>query len=128
MASETEVTRPNNRQHSTPPTSALRSIGDSLYEAELNDRPSATKTTKLDNTSFIPRSILRTARRVKKELNPDPTMEYEVLNDFRSSKRQTRAATQFVLLLIILPLLTQQFSKNIIISPIVDRFKGPEQD
>lgn len=109
------------------PATPLRSVEDSFYGANLRTEKQPGKSSKLENSSFIPRSILRTASRFKKELDPDPNREVEVLNEFRNSKRQTRVVTQFVLLLIIAPLLTQQISKNILIGPIVDRIKGPEK-
>jgi hypothetical protein len=109
------------------PATSLRSVEDSFYGANLRTGKQLGKSGKLENSSFIPRSILRTASRFKKELDPDPNREVEVLNEFRNSKRQTRMVTQFVLLLIITPLLTQQISKNILIGPIVDRIKGPEK-
>ena len=69
-------------------------------------------------TSFLPRSILRTVDRIRQDL--DPKAEIDVVRNFRSSKTKTTLALRFILLLIIVPLLTQQFSKNIIIGPIVD--------
>ena len=106
---------------------AIRSVQESFYEAgftsdDLDENPS-----QLSSGSFIPRSILRTASRFRKELNPDPDMEEEIIRDFRSSRTRTRAATRFVLMLMILPLLTQQISKNFLIGPIVDHFKPPEE-
>ncbi|MCG8365386.1 MAG: proton extrusion protein PcxA, partial [Pseudanabaenales cyanobacterium] len=74
-----------------------------------------------DRASFLPRSILRTVDRIKQDL--DPKAEADVVRNFRSSKTKTTLALKFILLLIIVPLLTQQFSKNIIISPIVDYFR-----
>ncbi len=107
--------------------SDLRSVNESFYESEFTADDVATDPSKLDSASFIPRSILRTANRFKKELDPNPNLEEEVMQDFRTSRNRTRAAIKFILLLIILPLLTQQVSKNLIISPLVDRWKGSEQ-
>jgi len=77
-----------------------------------------------DKTGVLPRSILRTADRIKREL--DPNAELEVIEDFYISKRRTFIAVRLVLLLIILPLLTQQVTKNFLISPIVDHYRTPE--
>lgn len=99
---------------------------DSLYLSEyIND--DLTHDSKLDSSSFIPRSILRTADRFRRELNSDETTETEVIRDFRTSKLRTRLAIRFILLLIILPLLTQQISKALIISPLVNHFKAVGQ-
>jgi hypothetical protein len=71
-----------------------------------------------DRSSVLPRSILRTVDRVKQDL--DPKAEVQVMRDFRSSQAKTKVALRFILLLVIVPLLTQQFTKNFIIGPIVD--------
>lgn len=78
-----------------------------------------------DRTSFLPRSILRTVDRLKQELNPQA--EEEVVKSFRSSKAKTIISFRFILLLIILPLLTQQMSKNWIVGPIIDQLRGDGQ-
>jgi hypothetical protein len=75
---------------------------------------------KLDSSSFIPRSILITAGRFRKELDPAEETEAEVVKDFRASKIRTRIAISFLLQLILIPLLTQQISKAVIIGPLVD--------
>ncbi|WP_299403404.1 proton extrusion protein PcxA [Acaryochloris sp. IP29b_bin.148] len=105
----------------------IQSAQNSLYESEFISDDISEDPSKLDSSSFIPRSILRTATRFRKELNPDPGTEDDILNDFRNSRVRTRAAVSFILGLMIVPLLTQQISKNLIVGPFVDRFKGPEQ-
>ena len=121
------------RQHRPDPKTersqepVLQKVQDSLYEAEFTSDDISVDPTKLDSASFIPRSILRTVTRVRKELNPDPNMEDQILNDFRSSRLRTRAAVRFVLLLMVLPLLTQQITKNFVVGPVVDHIKGSEK-
>ena len=78
-----------------------------------------------NRTSFLPRSILRTVDRIRQELNPQA--ELEVVKNFRSSKVKTTVALKFVLLMIIVPLLTQQFSKNFVVSPVIDWLRGETQ-
>lgn len=82
-------------------------------------------TSKTEETSVVPRSILSTLNRLKIEL--DPNAEREVVEKFRASQRRTLISVRLVLLLIIVPFLTFQVSKNLIISPIVDRFRSSEQ-
>lgn len=82
-------------------------------------------TSKTEETSVLPRSILSTLNRLKVEL--DPNAEREVVDNFRASQRRTLISVRLVLLLIIVPFLTFQVSKNLIISPIVDRFRNSEQ-
>jgi hypothetical protein len=100
-------------------SSSLRSVQDSFMMNGGDDRAKSS-----DSNSFIPRSILKTASRFRRELDPDPMTEEDMVRDFRSSKARTRAATRFLVLLIVLPLLTQQISKAVLIGPIVDRTQG----
>ena len=76
---------------------------------------------KAEETNVLPRSILSTFNRLKIEL--DPQAEEEVVKNFRTSQRRTSIAVRMILLLIIVPFLTQQLSKAIIVGPIVDRFQ-----
>ncbi|MGK7889237.1 MAG: proton extrusion protein PcxA [Leptolyngbyaceae cyanobacterium] len=76
-----------------------------------------------DKTGVVPRSILRTVDRIKREL--DPEAEEDVVEEFRQSKARTFSAIYFILLLIVVPLLTQQISKNFVVGPIVDYFRSP---
>jgi hypothetical protein len=73
-------------------------------------------------TSFLPRSILRTLDRLKREL--DPKAETEVIRNFRTSKTKTAISLKFILLLILIPLLTHQIAKNFVVGPVYDRFWG----
>ncbi|MGG6296860.1 proton extrusion protein PcxA [Leptolyngbya sp. AN02str] len=78
-----------------------------------------------DKTGVLPRSILKTADRIKRDL--DPNAEQEVVETFRASRARTTVALRFVLLLIILPLLTQQVTKTFLVGPIVDRVRTMER-
>lgn len=102
--------------------------------AALGDRPSTrrTKTEELienveslaDKTGVLPRSILKSVERVKREL--DPNAEQDVVDNYRRSKMRTTIAIRLVLLLVIIPLLVQQVSKSFIVGPVVDRMRAPE--
>lgn len=94
---------------------------DSLYGSGFNAEDVSNSDSKLDGSSFIPRSILRTADRFRRELDPAEDTEAEVVKDFRASKTRTRIAIRFLLLLILIPLLTQQVSKAVIVGPLVNR-------
>lgn len=96
---------------------------DNNYESQSsNDDNSLMK-----KTGFVPRSILRTTNKLKRDLDPDVETEEEALQKFRKSKARTKIAVRFLLLLIIVPLLTQQASKNFIFGPVVDYFNNPER-
>ena len=77
---------------------------------------------KAEETSVLPRSILRTLNRLKIEL--DPKSEEDVVQKFRYSQRRTFVSIKLVLLLVIVPFLTFQLSKHLIVSPIVERVRS----
>jgi hypothetical protein len=79
----------------------------------------------VDKTGVLPRSILKTVDRIKREL--DPEAEAEMVENFRNSKARTAVSVRFILLLIIIPLLTQQVSKYFIAGPIVEHFRDRGQ-
>jgi hypothetical protein len=78
-----------------------------------------------DKTGVLPRSILNTVDRIKREL--DPEAEEEMVESFRNSKARTWLSIRFILLLIIIPLLIQQVSKYFLVGPVVEHFRGNEQ-
>lgn len=80
---------------------------------------------KAEETSILPRSILGTLNRLKIEL--DPKSEEEVVQKFRSSQRRTFTSVRLILLFVIVPFLTFQISKNLIISPIVEHWRNTDQ-
>jgi hypothetical protein len=74
-----------------------------------------------EEVNLLPRSLLGTLNRITKEL--DPEAEKEVVKNFRNSKVKTVISLRFILLLILVPLLTNQLSKNFIVGPVVDHFR-----
>ncbi len=79
----------------------------------------------LDKTGVLPRSILGTLNRIKRDL--DPNSERQMIQNFRTTKAKTLISIRFLLLLIIIPLLTQQISKVFLIGPVVDHFRKAEE-
>ncbi|MGB3509833.1 MAG: proton extrusion protein PcxA [Microcoleaceae cyanobacterium] len=75
--------------------------------------------------SFLPRSLLNTLKRIKKEL--DPEAEAEVIKKFRKSKVKTITSIRFILLLILVPLLMHQLSKITVVGYLVDNFIHPSE-
>lgn len=76
-------------------------------------------------SGVLPRSILRTVDRVKQDL--DPKAEGDVVKSFRKSQGKTKIALRFVLLLVIVPLLTQQLSKHFVVGPTVNYIRHANQ-
>lgn len=67
-----------------------------------------------DKTGLLPRSILTTLSRVRRDL--DPKSEAEVIQNYRLSKVKTLLTVRFILILILVPLLVQQGVRNIALS------------
>ncbi len=87
-------------------------------EVKVNKNESASR-----KSGVLPRSFLNTLNRIKQEIDPQSEeTEEAVLRKFRTSRYRTAVSIKFILLLIIVPLLTQQISKTFLISPIVNRY------
>ena len=82
-----------------------------------------------EKSGVLPRSFLTMFDRIRQEIDPKSSnTEREVLQKFRSSRYKTAVSIKFVLLLIIVPLLTHQLTKNLFLSPVVEHyFKQNEQ-
>ncbi|MEA5466653.1 proton extrusion protein PcxA [Leptothoe sp. PORK10 BA2] len=89
------------------------------------DKPGKERAGLAARSGVLPRSILRTVDRVKQDL--DPKAEVDVIKSFRKSQGKTKIAVRFVLLLVIVPLLTQQLSKHFIVGPAVNYIRQSNQ-
>ena len=112
---------------STPAASAvIRSDAlipaDNLPADDLSESSSKSLTRK---TGVLPRSILDTVDRIKRDL--DPEAEQTMVQDFRKSKSRTVISLRFILLLVLIPLLVQQAAKNFVIGPLIDQVRAGEQ-
>ena len=72
-------------------------------------------------TGIFPRSIGRTFKKILSDISPNADEEF--IKKYQISRQRTTIAVKFLLLLIIIPLLTHQLSKRILIQPIVERMK-----
>ncbi|NJK57321.1 MAG: proton extrusion protein PcxA [Pleurocapsa sp. SU_5_0] len=70
-------------------------------------------------------SVGKTFDKIKQDLNPKS--EEEVVNEFRRSRAVTVVGVRLLALLIIVPIITQQVSKRLVIAPIVDQYRGGEE-
>ena len=109
------VILPDSKTRISPTAGQLNGVIDNFEGAGSEARSISGK------SGVLPRSILNTVDRIKQELNPDS--EEEVVQNFRRSKVRTFMAIRFILILIIIPLLVQQMSKNFVIGPIVDHYR-----
>jgi hypothetical protein len=75
--------------------------------------------------SFIPRSILRTIGKFQQTL--DPNAEAKAIEEFRVSRLQTISYLRFLLILIVVPLLINQLSRNFFIAPLIEKFWNSQE-
>lgn len=80
---------------------------------------------KANTTGILPRSIFNTITRLQVEL--DPASEQDVVRNFRQAQKTSIISIRFILLLIIVPLLTHQISKALIVRPLVEHFRHEEK-
>lgn len=81
---------------------------------------------KAEGTGILPRSILRSIGRLRFEL--DPNSEEEFVRNFRVSQKRTLISVRLLLLFIIVPFLTHQLSKNLIVSPIINHWVNSQEE
>jgi hypothetical protein len=68
----------------------------------------------------LPRSLIGVLDRVRRQLDPDA--EVNLLEGFRQRRDATLVSLRILLLLVLVPLLIQQLSRSLVVSPLVDRF------
>ncbi len=99
-----------------------RSLALNQSVSEKNGKDPSTETI-TDKTSVLPRSFMRTLGRIRQEIDPQAeNTEEEVVKKFRKSRNKTAISIRFLLILIIIPLLTHQVSKSLIITPLVRQY------
>ncbi|HEY9888439.1 MAG TPA: proton extrusion protein PcxA [Candidatus Obscuribacterales bacterium] len=115
------LAQPSPAANGTAPGAIAPLLKTTAIEGSNGQRPAAFT----GSSNVLPRSILRTVDRIRQDL--DPNAEEQVVQNFRSSRGVTTSAIKFLLLLVIVPLLTQQFAKHYIIGPIVDYARENQQ-
>jgi hypothetical protein len=70
----------------------------------------------------LPRSLIGMVDQVRRQL--DPEAEVSVVAGFRRRRDSTLVSLRILLLLILVPILTQHFMRAQVVSPLVDRFSG----
>jgi CemA family len=73
------------------------------------------------NKPLIDPSLIKTFRRIKRDL--DPQSEVEMIQSYRLTQSKTRTSIRYVLLLILVPLLVHFCSKIIFVGPLVDLYR-----
>nr|WP_322746009.1 proton extrusion protein PcxA [Nostoc sp. LEGE 06077] len=73
---------------------------------------------------FLPSSIGRTINRITTDFSPQA--EADFIRNYHISQNRTRTSIRFLILLIVIPLLTRQLSKEFLVSPIVERVRSQQ--
>lgn len=117
-------------RYGQPPTHVSTPDSSPLMTSKNNVKPTPNPEGEdeylISQTSFLPRSIFGAFADLRQQL--DPKAEDQLVQNFRSRKGKTLIALRFVLLLILVPLLTQQISKSFIVGPIVDRLRSEDPE
>ncbi|MGL4883071.1 MAG: proton extrusion protein PcxA [Waterburya sp.] len=122
-----EIT-PTRRLETSSPNNRLiinrnnRSLALNQAMKDNNGKDPSTETI-TDKTSVLPRSFMRTLNRIRQEIDPkSEDTEEEVIKRFRKSRNKTAISVRFLLILIIVPLLTHQVTKSLVITPLVQKY------
>ncbi|MEH2405599.1 proton extrusion protein PcxA [Nostoc sp.] len=75
-------------------------------------------------TGAIPRSFGNTVNRIKAGFSPQA--EEEFIRSYRNSRNRTKTALRFLLVLIIVPFLTQHISKQFLVVPLLEKVRGDQ--
>ncbi len=78
----------------------------------------------LGSVGNLSTSLGKTLGKIRKDLGTQS--EQQVVDEFRRSKQITVIGVRLLILLIVVPIIAQQLSKNFIIKPIVTDFRGEE--
>ena len=110
-----------NKQNTPSKTQSLQIKSNKLTS---NKKPLSRKS--LDKSSILPRSIGQTVGKLARDLNFNA--ESEMIQEFRKSQYQTVVSIRYLLILVFVPLLVNQFSKVFLISPVINSFWNNNQE
>ncbi len=99
----------------------VQPVTNELIQNTSNTEPVRTNSIS-KKTGILPRSIGRTFNRVLSDFSPQA--EEQFVQKFRNSKKRTEASIKFLLMLVIIPLLTHQLAKQLLVIPLIERVRG----
>jgi len=113
---EQQISKRNNQKNQ-------KEIKQQINSQNLEEINEETVATVADQTSVLPRSFIRTLKKIQREIDSkSQETEEEVLKNYRLAKYKTSISLKFILILIIVPLLTHQVTKTFLISPVVNKY------
>ncbi|ERN41937.1 CemA family [Rubidibacter lacunae KORDI 51-2] len=125
-----DAPRQREAQRNKPRASSAEYAGDDRIGSRpgnaRNGKPNKSERMATEKTGVLPRSLLRTLNRVRRELDDNPNIEEEVVESYRTSRTNASVSIRFLLLLIIIPLLAHQLLKIPITYVVNDRWDPPD--
>ncbi|MCH4905072.1 proton extrusion protein PcxA [Cylindrospermopsis raciborskii CHAB3438] len=102
-------------------TQALKT---SNKEVQFNNKSTDVDSNDNQKKGVFPGSIARTLSKIAKDFTP--TAESDFINNYRISRNKTRIGIRFLLLIIIIPLIVQNFSKNLLFTPLFTQWMSQD--
>lgn len=108
------------------PTSSNHHQKFSLFAPEPKSNEDVAKIVPVEK-SILPGSFLRAVGRVKRNLSAYNSYEQDVVGELRQSRKRTNTAVTFVLVLIAATVISQQTSKIVVYSPLINHWSQGKQ-
>ena len=93
-------------------------------EVQFNNKSTDVDSNDNQKKGVFPGSIARTLSKIAKDFTP--TAESDFINNYRISRNKTRIGIRFLLLIIIIPLIVQNFSKNLLFTPLFTQWMSQD--
>ncbi|MEY3256144.1 MAG: hypothetical protein RLZZ29_1279 [Cyanobacteriota bacterium] len=93
-------------------------------EVKFNNKSTDVDSNESQKKGVFPGSIARTLSKIAKDFTP--TAESDFIENYRISRNKTRIAMRFLLLIIIIPLIVQNFSKNLLFTPLFTQWMSQD--
>ncbi|NLQ07572.1 proton extrusion protein PcxA [Cylindrospermopsis raciborskii LB2897] len=93
-------------------------------EVKFNNKSTDVNSNESQKKGVFPGSIARTLSKIAKDFTP--TAESDFIENYRISRNKTRIAMRFLLLIIIIPLIVQNFSKNLLFTPLFTQWMSQD--
>ncbi|BAZ89446.1 CemA family protein [Raphidiopsis curvata NIES-932] len=101
-----------------------QSLSSSEKEVQFNNKSTDVDSNDSHRKGVFPGSIARTLSKIAKDFTP--TAESDFIKNYRISRNKTRIGMRFLLLIIIIPLIVQNFSKNLLFTPLFTQWMSQD--
>ncbi|NLQ05480.1 proton extrusion protein PcxA [Cylindrospermopsis raciborskii] len=91
---------------------------------QINNKSTDAESNDSQKKGVFPGSIARTLTKIARDFTP--TAESDFIKNYRISRNKTRVGMRFFLLIIIIPLIVQNFSKNLLFTPLFTQWMNQD--